>query len=82
MKSQKYTIDEIFEKKLYFLFPFVIFSYEKRFKKYNEGQKNIALNLYRAGIPVENIAQYAEVSVEQVEKWISSDEPEQKPLAA
>ena len=31
---------------------------------------------------VENIAQYAEVSVEQVEKWISSDEPEQKPLAA
>ena len=166
MKSQKYTIDEIFEKKLYFLIPFVIFSYEKRFRKYNEdkeelekllddytilmnrlmeaeetnqisayawsmirdmskkvveniaakyvnvkegveavmggkvleyegkrifnegrnkgfneGQKNIALNLYRAGIPIENIAQYTEVSVEQVEKWIS-DETEQKPLAA
>ncbi|MBQ6342399.1 MAG: hypothetical protein IJI41_04685 [Anaerolineaceae bacterium] len=48
----------------------------------SEGQKSIALNLYRAGIPVENIAQYAEVSVEQVEKWISSDEVKQDPLAA
>ncbi len=47
-----------------------------------EGQKSIALNLYRAGIPVENIAQYTEVSVEQVRKWISADEPEQEPLAA
>ena len=47
-----------------------------------EEQRNIALNLYRVGIPVEKIAQYIEVSVEQVEKWISSDEPEQKPLAA
>ena len=175
MKSQKYSIDEIFEKKLYFLIPFVIFSYEKRFKKYNEnteelanllndytilmnrlmdaeetkqisayswnmirdmskkvleniankyknvkegveaimggrvleyegkrifnegrnkgfdegrnkgfdeGKKNIAINLYRAGIPVENIAKYAEVSVDQVEKWISSEELEQEPLAA
>ena len=42
MKSQKYTIDEIFEKKLYFLIPFVIFSYEKRFKKYNEDQEELA----------------------------------------
>ena len=166
MKSQKYSIDEIFEKKLYFLIPFVIFSYEKRFRKYNEdktelakllndytnlmnrlmeaeesnqistytwsmirdmskkvveniakkyenvregvtevmggkvleyegkrifnegriegfneGQKSIAMNLYRAGIPVENIAQYTEVTVEQVKKWISLDESEQEPLA-
>lgn len=48
---------------------------------FNEGQKSIALNLYRAGIPVENIAQYTEVTVEQVEKWIISDESERKPLA-
>ena len=47
-----------------------------------EGQKNIAMNLYRAGIPVENIAQYVEASVEQVRKWIASNEPEQEPLAA
>ena len=63
---------------------------EGRNEGFNEGrnegrkeeQRNIALNLYRVGIPVEKIAQYIEVSVEQVEKWISSDEPEQKPLAA
>ena len=42
MKSQKYTIDEIFEKKLYFLIPFVIFSYEKRFKRYNEDKEELA----------------------------------------
>ncbi len=47
-----------------------------------EGQKNIAMNLFRAGIPVENIAQYVEVSVEQVRKWIASDKPEKEPLAA
>ncbi|MBQ6482710.1 MAG: hypothetical protein IJI45_16495 [Anaerolineaceae bacterium] len=63
---------------------------EGRNEGFNEGrnegrkeeQRNIALNLYRVEIPVEKIAQYIEVSVEQVEKWISSDEPEQKPLAA
>lgn len=42
MKSQKYSIDEIFEKKLYFLIPFVIFSYEKRFRKYNEDKTELA----------------------------------------
>ena len=55
---------------------------EGRNEGFNEGQKSIALNLYRAGIPVENIAQYTEVTVEQVEKWIFSDESERKPLAA
>lgn len=55
---------------------------EGRNEGFNEGQKSIALNLYRAGIPVENIAQYTEVTVEQVEKWIISDESERKPLAA
>ncbi len=55
---------------------------EGRKEGFNEGQKSIALNLYRAGIPVENIAQYTEVTVEQVEKWIFSDESERKPLAA
>ena len=42
MKSQKYSIDEIFEKKLYFLIPFVIFSYEKQFRKYNEDKEELA----------------------------------------
>ncbi len=36
MKSQLYTIEEIFEKKLLFLIPFYIFSYESRFEEYNK----------------------------------------------
>ena len=36
MKVQNYSIDEIFEKKLYFLIPFHIFTYEKSFKEYNK----------------------------------------------
>ena len=47
-----------------------------------EGQKKIALNLYRVGISLENIAQYNEVSVEQIQKWISSEESAPEPLAA
>ena len=35
MKSQQYSIDEIFEKGLLFLIPFYIFSHERRFKEYN-----------------------------------------------
>jgi hypothetical protein len=34
LKSQNYTIDEIFDKKLLFLIPFHIFSHEKLFEKY------------------------------------------------
>ncbi len=34
MKSQQYTSGEIFEKKLLFLIPFHIFSYEQRFEEY------------------------------------------------
>ena len=34
MKSQEYTIDEIFEKKLLFLIPFYIFVHEKYFQEY------------------------------------------------
>ena len=36
MKVKNYTIDEIFEKQLYFLIPFYIFIYEARFKKMEE----------------------------------------------
>ena len=34
LKSQNYTIDEIFDKKLLFLIPFHIFSHEKLFEEY------------------------------------------------
>lgn len=36
MKSQLYTIEEIFEKKLLFLIPFYIFSHESHFEEYNK----------------------------------------------
>ena len=42
MKIVNYSIDEIFEKKLFFLVPFMIFSYEKDFKKYNEDEQSLA----------------------------------------
>ena len=34
MKVQRYDVDEIFEKRLYFLIPFYIFTHEKRFAEY------------------------------------------------
>ena len=36
MKSQQYTLDEIFEKKLLLLIPFYIFSHEARFDEYEK----------------------------------------------
>lgn len=35
MKVQQYSVPEIFEKKLFFLIPFYIFSHESRFREYN-----------------------------------------------
>ena len=35
MKVQKYSVEEIFEKELYFLIPFHIFVYEHNFKEYD-----------------------------------------------
>ena len=43
MKSQNYTIDEIFEKNLLFLIPFYIFTYESRFEEYNNDMKKIEM---------------------------------------
>ena len=42
MKIINYSIEDIFEKKLFFLVPFMIFSYEKDFKKYNEDEQALA----------------------------------------
>lgn len=41
MKSQTYTINEIFEKKLLLLIPFHIFSYEGHFQEYNEDDTQV-----------------------------------------
>ena len=41
MKSQRYSIDDIFEKGLLFLIPFHIFSHESRFQEYNEDRNKL-----------------------------------------
>ena len=41
MKSQKYTIEEIFEKNLLLLIPFYIFVHEKRFEEYEKNETKL-----------------------------------------
>ena len=41
MKAQRYSLEEIFQKKLLFLLPFYIFSYESRLKEYNENEEKL-----------------------------------------
>ena len=43
MKSQRYGIDEIFEKNLLFLIPFYIFSHESRFVEYNKDKGKLEI---------------------------------------
>ncbi|MCI7260932.1 MAG: hypothetical protein PT949_03185 [Selenomonadales bacterium] len=49
MKVRRYSIDEIFDKKLYFLIPFYIFTHESRFDDYEADESKLAvlLNEYR-----------------------------------
>lgn len=41
MKVQRYSLEEIFAKKLFFLIPFHIFVYEKNFSKYESEEKKL-----------------------------------------
>ena len=41
MKSQHYTLEEIFKKKLLFLIPFYIFSHEGRFEEYERDEMKL-----------------------------------------
>ena len=41
MKVQKYSLDDIFEKRLLLLIPFYIFSHERNFPKYNSNEKKL-----------------------------------------
>jgi hypothetical protein len=43
IKSQQYTIEDIFQKKLLFFIPFYIFSHEKRFVEYERDSKRLEL---------------------------------------
>ena len=42
MKVSTYTVDEIFEKQLYFLIPFHIFAYEHLFEEYDKNEEKLA----------------------------------------
>jgi len=42
MKVQRYSLDDIFEKRLLMLIPFYIFSHEKSFSEYNSNEKKLA----------------------------------------
>ncbi len=42
MKVQKYSLDDIFEKRLLMLIPFYIFSHENRFPEYNNNGQKLA----------------------------------------
>ena len=41
MKTQKYSVEDIFEKKLYFLIPFYIFTHESRFSEYERDAEKL-----------------------------------------
>ena len=41
MKVQKYSLEDIFEKRLLMLIPFYIFSYEKNFPEYNSNEQKL-----------------------------------------
>ncbi len=41
MKAQEYTVEEIFEKKLWFLLPFHIFTHEKRLEEYEKQEEQL-----------------------------------------
>lgn len=41
MKSQQYTLDEIFKKDLLFLIPFYIFTHEKKFKEFDKNETKL-----------------------------------------
>ncbi len=42
MKTQKYSLDDIFEKRLLMLIPFYIFSHENSFPEYNSNEQKLA----------------------------------------
>ena len=48
VKMQRYSLKEIFDRQLYFLIPFYIFTHESRFQQYeeDEGARNLLLSEY------------------------------------
>ena len=60
MKVQTYSIDEIFEKRLFFLIPFHIFIYEKDFKEYDTNEQKLEELMKIYGEIMERLEAYSE----------------------
>ena len=60
MKVQTYSIDEIFEKRLFFLIPFHIFVYEKDFKEYDTNEQKLEELMKIYGEIMERLEAYSE----------------------
>ena len=63
MKVQTYSIDEIFEKRLFFLIPFHIFVYEKDFKEYDTNEQKLEELTKIYGEIMERLDAYSESQV-------------------
>ena len=60
VKAVSYSIDDIFEKKLWFLIPFHIFSYEKSFKSYEDSEterENLIREYEKIKVKLEKLAE-------------------------
>lgn len=65
VKAVSYSIDDIFEKKLWFLIPFHIFSYEKSFKSYENNEterENLIKEYEKIKIGLEKLAEEKAIS--------------------
>ena len=60
MKVQTYSIDEIFKKKLFFLLPFHIFVYEKKFQEYDVDEQRLQELAFVYQEVVQRLNSYAE----------------------
>ena len=63
MKVQNYSIDEIFEKRLFFLIPFHIFTYEKDFKEYDTNEQKLGELTKIYGEIMDRLEVYSEARV-------------------
>lgn len=57
LKTQRYSLDEIFDKNLLFLLPFYIFSYEKKFEKYDTDESQMAEMVENIKLIVERLGE-------------------------
>lgn len=63
LKVRQYTVEEIFEKKLYFLIPFHIFVYEKSFKELEEEEYTAIVNRLEEDRKNGDLNEYEKVTI-------------------